>query len=176
MVTLALAACGGSHKATLSPRDFFVPQKHLQAAGALVVTVPPGFRRYGIGGGIYRTGTSPPTIGVAVADYRLKAGMRSAFFEWSRLSSKGRPRNRVALALSLWEGLGVTPSANLHLPLSLDQPWFQEHLRNGVRGYRWGFVTYRKALYQVFFWSGRAAPPNDRSVVLDALTSIRPAP
>ncbi len=174
--TLALSACGGSHRATISPRDYVVPQKHVQAAGALAVPVPPGFHRYAIRGGIYRKGTRPPAIGVAIADYRLRAGPRSAFDKWSRLSSRGPPANRVALALTLWFGIGVDPPARLHLPLSLDQPWSQEHLRNGARGYRWGYLTFHKELYEVFFWSGRAAPPHDRAAVLNTLTSIHPAP
>jgi hypothetical protein len=142
--------------------------------GALAVALPRNFHRYNIRGGIYRTGTRPPVIGVVVTDYRLKAGPRSAFVNWSHLKSP--PASRVALELTLWVGIGVDPPARLHLPLSLDQRWFEEHPRHGSqRGYRVGFLSFHGQLYEIFFWSGRVAPPHDRAAVLNALTSIQPA-
>ena len=54
------------------------------------------------------------------------------------------------------------------------EPWFREHLRNGHRGYRWGYLRLHRQLYEVSFWSGRAAPQHDRVAVLSTLTSIRP--
>jgi hypothetical protein len=174
--TLAVAGCGSSHRATISPRDYVVPQKHVQSAGALGVPVPVGFHRYAIRRGIYRKGTRPPAIGVAITDYRLKGGPRSAFVKWSRLSSKGPPANRVALAVTLWLSIGPGVPTRLHLPLSLNQPWNEEHLRNGTQGYRWGYLSFHGQIYEIFFWSGRAAPPHDRTALLNTLTSIHPAP
>ena len=60
----------------------------------------------------------------------------------------------------------------LHLPLSLHQSWFREHLANGHDGYRWGYLRVHGQFYEAVFWSGRAASAHDRADVLNALTSI----
>ena len=118
-------------------------------------------------------GSRPPVIGVLATDDRSAHRRGQGFAKWSQ---NGPPANRVALELSEWVAIGpIFPSAvRLHLPLSLDQPWFREHLRNGHRGYRWGYLSLHRQLYEVSFWSGRAAPQHDRAAVLSTLTSIRP--
>jgi hypothetical protein len=60
----------------------------------------------------------------------------------------------------------------LHLPLSLNQPWSREHLKNGHDGYRWGYLRVHGQFYEAFFWSGQAAPARDRAAVLSALASV----
>lgn len=137
--------------------------------------VPPSFHRYDLRGGYYPTGTRPPLVGRVVTDYRATNGPMSAFAKWSRVRQPP-PAKRVALALTLWVGIGASPPARLHLPLSLGQPWFHEHLPSGASGYRWGYLSFHKKLYEIFFWRGRAASPRDRAAVLSALTSIHPAP
>lgn len=171
---IALSACASSHKAAISPQDYVVPPKPARA-GALIVDVPPGFHRYDLRGGYYPTGTRPPLVGRVVTDYRATNGPMSPFAKWSQVREPP-PAGRVALALTLWVGIGVSPPARLHLPLSLAQPWFRERLPSGAGGYRWGYLSFRKKLYEIFFWSGRAASHHDRASVLSALTSIHPAP
>src|SRR5437868_3956173 len=123
---VALSACGNSHKAAISPRDYVVSRKPVRA-GALVVDVPPGFHRYELRGGYYPIGARPPLVGRVVTDYRATNGPLSPFAKWSQVRDPP-PAKRVALALTLWVGIGVPPPARLHLPLSLAQPWFHEHL------------------------------------------------
>jgi hypothetical protein len=120
-------------------------------------------------------GTRPPVIGVLATDDRGAHRNGGGFAAWSQLSSNGPPANKVALALSEWEGaLPPPPSAlRLHLPLSLHQPWFRERLTNGHHGYRWGYLRFHRQFYEVLYWSGRVAPTHDRAAVLNALSSIR---
>lgn len=94
------------------------------------------------------------------------------------MSGNGPPANKVAFALTRWLGIGLSPppsALRLHLPLSLHQPWFREHLRNGRLGYRWGYVSFDGQVYAAMFWSGRDAPARDRAAVLSALASVHPA-
>jgi hypothetical protein len=143
--------------------------------GAFAVNVPQGLGRYHIRGGIYMKGTRPPVIGVLATDDRRAHLTGGGFAKWSQLSSSGPPANKVALSFQKWLVIGPDPPASalrLHLPLSLDQPWFREHLSNGRQGYRWGYLRFRRQFYAIRFWSGRAAPPRDRAAVLSALRSI----
>jgi hypothetical protein len=78
--------------------------------------------------------------------------------------------------LTQWIGIGVEPTPHLRLPLSLHQQWFRQHLESGALGYRSGYLDFRHRLYEVFFWTGRAAPSHDRIAALAALESVRPAP
>jgi hypothetical protein len=165
----ALAGCGAGGRRTVDLRGAPVRR------GAVLLSVPQGFERYDIRGGLYRTGTRPPVIGLLISDQSLQAGPKSAFWKWSDFESP--PANGVALQVEPWDPIGVvTNPETLHLPLSLNQPsWFIEHTRQGTAGYRWGYFTVKGQLYTVFFWSGREAPPYDRAAIVDALASIREA-
>lgn len=171
---VALAAWGSSHAAAVSSQDYVVSPKSVRA-GALVVDIPPGFHRYDLRGGYYPIGVRPPLVGRVVTNYRATNGPMSPFAKWSQVREPP-PAKKVALALTLWSGFGAPPPARLHVPLSLAQPWFREHLPGGTRGYRWGYLKFHQKLYEIFYWSGRAASPHDRASVLSALTSIHPAP
>jgi hypothetical protein len=97
--------------------------------------------------------------------------------KWSHLYSNGPPASKVAFQISQWLAIGpLLPrsAVRLHLPLSLDQPWFREHLTNGHDGYRWGYLRVHGQYYEAFFWSGRDAPARDRAAVLRALASAHP--
>jgi hypothetical protein len=157
---LALAACGTGKKKAAEPSGTSV------RIGALTITVPRSLDRYGEGG-----------RSVLATDDRRAHRKGEGFAKWSRLSSNGPPANKVALVLRLDDTIGgLSPPASalrLHLPLSLDQPWFREHLNNGRHGYRWGYLSFHRQPYAVMFWSGRAAPTRDRAAVVNALTSIR---
>jgi hypothetical protein len=155
---LALAACGSGKKAA-------DPSGTSVRVGVLTITVPRGLGHY-----------DEARLGVLATDDRHANRRGEGFAKWSRLSSNGPPAIKVALELALDDTLGVgVPSSalRLHLPLSLDQPWFREHLRNGRYGYRWGYLSFHGQPYDIKFWSGRAAPARDRAAVLNALTSIR---
>jgi hypothetical protein len=155
-------------------------------AGDLLLTVPRGFHRYAIRGGIYRTGTRPPVIGYVITDYAMHAPTAhnpgGAFDRWADQAgytggaARLPPANEVALQLEEDWDIGVELPPRLHLPLSLNQPWFYERLRNGLHGYRYGLLGLGRQTYKVFLWTGAAAPPSDRAAVLNALASIRPAP
>jgi hypothetical protein len=124
-------------------------------------------------------GTRAPVIGVLTTDDVGAHYGGGGFANWSQLSSSGPPANKVAFALSRWLVIGPalpTSALRLHLPLSLHQPWFREHLENGRDGYRWGYLRVHGQFYEASFWSGRAAPPRDRAAVLSALASAHPAP
>jgi hypothetical protein len=156
---LALAAWDTGKKVVHPPET----SMHM---GALTITVPRGLSHYGKG-----------SRGVLATDDRRAHRRGEGFAKWSRLSSNGPPANKVALVLAQDDTIGAPPppsALRLHLPLSLDQPWFREHLRNGRHGYRWGYLSFHGQPYAVTFWSGRAAPARDRAAVLSALTSIRP--
>jgi len=143
---------------------------------ALTVSVPLSLPRYGSRGGGYVSGARPPLIGVLATDDPRAHHSGQGFTKWSELSSHGPPANKVALLLRQWLtiGPGLPKSAlRLHLPLSLSQPWFREHLKNGRLGYRWGYLRFHRQFYEVMYWSGRAAPEHDRAAVLNALSSIR---
>ena len=119
-------------------------------------------------------GTRAPVTGVLATDDSRARRSGQGFSKWS--SNNGPPANKVALLLRQWLTIGpglATSALRIHLPLSLDQPWFREHLTNGHVGYRWGYLIVHGQPYEIMFWSGRAAPQDDRSAVLSALTSIR---
>jgi hypothetical protein len=168
-LTLGLRPSGGS------PTGGFATSAASTRVGELAVPIPPDFHRYYFRAGVSRTGARRPVIGVLTTDYRLPRSPGDVLSNWASLSSDGPPANRVALKVGLWDGLGVDPTARLHLPLSLDQPWAQEHFRNGARGYRWGYLIFHGQLYDILFWSGRTPPPPDRAAVLNMLASIHPA-
>lgn len=184
--TLVVSACGGSHKAVSggpqpAPRPLAV-RLAAETGGtdvkirALTITVPRGLGRYDIRGGFYMKGTRPPVIGVLATDDPRAHRRGEGFAKWSQLSSDGPPANKVALVLQQWLTIGPNPPASalrLHRPLSLDQPWFREHLKDGRRGYRWGYLRFGGQYYSILFWSGWGAPAHDRAAVLSALTSIR---
>jgi hypothetical protein len=98
----------------------------------------------------------------------------SPFYKWSgRL--RPPPARDVALDLEEWGAIGPGEAMNLHLPLSLDQPWHRQHFTGRADGYRWGYLMINGQPYEVFFWRGAAASPRDRMAVLNALTSVKPA-
>ncbi len=146
--------------------------------GALKISIPRGFSTYTIRGGFHRAGTRPPVIGHVLTDFRLPThtSIGALLDQWAAYRGTGPQANRVALELQLWAPPSyIPPRVFLHLPLSPNQPWSDERLANGAVGYRYGFLRYRKALYVVMYWAGRAAPSNDRAAVLRALASIRPS-
>ena len=144
--------------------------------GALAITVPRGLRRYDIRAGGHMVGTRAPVSGVLATDDPGAHYGGGGFAKWSQISSGGPPANKVALVLQRWLVIGPDPppsALRIHLPLSLHQPWFREHLRNGHLGYRWGYLRFHRQFYEVMYWSGRAAPERDRAAVLTAFSSIR---
>ena len=190
VLVLALSACGGSGRSgiispvrTLRVRTLPALVAERIAASTpelrLAIAVPRGLVRYDIRGGGHEAGKRPSGIGVLATDDRRKYRSGSAWAEWSRLSSSGPPANRVAFRISQWlpnrqPTLLRRSALRLHLPLSLHQPWFQQHLTNGSNGYRWGYLRVHGQFYEAFFWSGRAAPAKDRAAVLSALASVHP--
>src|SRR5437763_1590720 len=145
VLVLALSACGGSHKAISGGPHKFVP---------LAVTVPRGLGRYDIRGGGHMVGTRAPVIGVLATDDPRAHRSGEGFAKWSRVTSDGPPVDKVAFALSRWEGIGIDPPSSalrLHLPLSVHQPWFREHLKNGRLGYRWGYLSFNGEIYGAMF-------------------------
>lgn len=169
--TLMLSACGDSHVAA-QVRGRGTDVK----AQALTITAPLVLLRYHLREGTYMVGTRPPVTGVLLTDDPDAHRSGGGFSVWSDPSSEGPPANKVALILrqGVDMGPGLPRSAlRLHLPLSLRQPWFREHLRNGRNGYRWGYLMVRGQPYEVMFWSGRTAPARDRAAALNALASIR---
>jgi len=143
---------------------------------ALTITVPRGLGRYDIRGGGHMLGTRASVVGVLATDDPGAHRSGEGFAKWSQMSSNGPPANKVALVLQRWLVIGPDPPASalqIHLPLSVHQPWFREHLTNERRGYRWGYLRLHGQYYEVMFWSGRAAPAHDRTAVVNALTSIR---
>ncbi|HET8557691.1 MAG TPA: hypothetical protein VFL58_10320 [Gaiellaceae bacterium] len=139
--------------------------------GKLSVSIPRGFHVYTLSGGAYRTGTRAPVVGHVLTDYR------AVLDPWipSRGSS-GAPSNGVALELEEnWAAIDRVAPVQLHLPLSVTQPWFQEHSSSGAaHGYRWGEIRFDNVDYRIMYWIGPAAPASDRVGLLRALRSIRP--
>jgi hypothetical protein len=145
-----------------------------ERAGGLKISVPAGLRSYYVPIGI---GASHPLIGHLLTDVRLPAHA-NIWTVLGRWGESGPPANGVALKLQRWFSPGpvAPPGADrLHLPLTLGQPWFQEKLKDGAVGYRWGYLTFHNVEYQVMYWSGPNAPAADRAAILRALGSIRPA-
>jgi len=188
---LALSACGGSsHGQIVSPvltvklrKPLPKPLAERIAASVpelrLALTVPRGLRRYAIRGGGHVAGHRPSVIGVFATDDPPAHRWGQSWAKWSRMSSNGPPATKVAFQISQWlPPVGpLLPSSalRLHLPLSLHQPWFREHLTNGHDGYRWGYLRVHGQYYEAFFWSGHAAPARDRAAVLTTLTTVHPA-
>jgi hypothetical protein len=150
-------------------------------AGDLRVSVPRGFHTYEIRNGGYMAGTRtrPPVTGHVLTDFRLPAhlGIQQALGRWA-FPGWGPPAHGVWLELARWFPFGpAVPGITdrLHLPLSLNQPWAKEKLSSGRAGYRWGYLIFPHAEYQVMYWSGPKAPAADRAAILRALESIRPA-
>ena len=135
--------------------------------------MPPGFNRYTIRGGIGLVHGLPPVSGYVLADYSPPAETSGLGDMWPDGSAP--PANRVALELNIDWGIGSVPSGQLHLPLTLRQPWSKQKVNDGAAGYRWGFLRFRNMDYQVMYWSGPNAPATDRAAILRALKSIRPA-
>jgi hypothetical protein len=186
VLVLGLSACGGSHRAisggrvtaAVPPSPLAVKVAARRELGTLAVTVPRVLRRYNIRGGGHMVGIRAPVIGVLATDDPGAHYGGGGFAKWSDVSSDGPPPSRVAFAIHRWVVIGpdLPPSAvRLHLPLSLHQPWFREHLRNGHLGYQWGYLRVHGLLYAALFWSGRDAPAHDRAAVLTALASVHPA-
>ena len=145
-------------------------------AGELRISVPQDLRRYAIRRPAFSyLGVRPPVTGQLLTDFRLPRGVK-AKDSWERWAVPGPPAKVVALELALyWVPMGPFPPINLHLPLTLRQPWFEQKLNDGRVGYRWGSLRFHNQLYVVTYWSGPQAPADDRSAVLRALKSIRPA-
>jgi hypothetical protein len=189
VLVLALSACGGGHGGINAPVLTVklrrpLPKQIAQriAEGIpelrLAVTVPQGLSRYDIRGGGREAGHLPPLIGIFATDDPPAHRWGQSWAKWSHLSSNGPPTTKVAFQISQWlpgrTDLLPTSALRLHLPLSLHQPWFREHLTNGHDGYRWGYLRVHRQIYEAFFWSGQAAPAHDRAAVLSALASVHP--
>jgi len=143
----------------------------------LTVSLPQGLKSYGLRGGAHMVGTRAPIIGHVLTDFRVPAHLdiQRVLGHWA---TAGPAANGVALKLESVDwmiGPVLTKSLRLHLPLTLDQPWFNEKLKDGAVGYRWGYLRFDNVDYQVMYWSGPNAPTADRAAVLRALESIRPA-
>jgi hypothetical protein len=152
------------------------PSRTSARIGALSIPVPRGLGRYDIRTGGHMVGTRAPVSGVLATDDPGAHYGGGGFAKWSQVSSGGPPADKVALVVQRWLVIGPDPplsALRIHLPLNLHQPWFREHLKNGRLGYRWGYLRFHRQFYSVIYWSGRAAPANDRAAVLNALTSIR---
>jgi hypothetical protein len=187
---LALSACGGSGRAPINnlilttrlrtPLPAPIAQRIAESTPELrlALTVPRGLRRYEIRGGGHVAFHRPPVLGVFATDDPAAHRWGQSWAKWANLSSTGPPANKVAFQIAQWlppVGPPLLASAlRLHLPLSLHQPWFRQHLTNGHDGYRWGYLRVHGQIYEAFFWSGRAAPAHDRAAVLTALTSVQP--
>lgn len=138
-------------------------------AGDLRVSVPQGFSRWWIGDG------GPRPDGYTLTDFRL-SGHEDGFNVWSYWYASGPPASGVALGVWLADYWGRYPDRLLHLPLTLDQRgWYEETPPDGTAGYHYGFIRFHHDHYLVNYWSGTDAPATDRSAVLRALRSIRPA-
>ncbi|MDX6480588.1 MAG: hypothetical protein QOG85_1098 [Gaiellaceae bacterium] len=142
-------------------------------AGDLRVSVPEGFYRYAIYGG-HMVGTPAPVVGYVLTDFALPAKVKAdrLLARWSVPGDSGPPATRVALMLA--PGRTIGPE-RLHLPLTVNQDWDHQRFNSGAIGSRFGFLRFHNADYQVMYWSGPAAPANDRAAILRALESIRPA-
>jgi hypothetical protein len=140
-------------------------------AGALVVPIQRGFHRYDIRGGIFRTGTRPPVLGVTLTNYRVKADASLRTHGVLPLHTR---TNGVVLQVALWFRIGaVADPTGLDLPLRLDQRWLQLDVATGTL--RYGGFQFQGQTYEARIWIGRKAPPRDRAAVLQALASVHPA-
>jgi hypothetical protein len=188
VLVVALSACGGSGRGpgndltpTLRVRSLPAPIAQRIAESVpelrLAVTVPRGLSRYDIRGGGRTAGHLPPLIGFFAIDDPPAHRWGQSWAKWSNPSSSGPPTTKVAFQISQWlpgRYLLPTSALRLHLPLSLHQPWFREHLTNGQDGYRWGYLRVHGQIYEAFFWSGRAAPMKARAAVRAVMASVHP--
>lgn len=151
--------------------------------GKLRVSIPRGFHVYTIGGERVVVGPRTPVTGRVLTNFRLPTGttILDALYQW-RLSGSGLPSNGVALNLEKFGQMGPAPGIDdpgqLHLPLSVKQPWFQARSSNGrTDSFRGGTIAFNHEPYAYFvgYWIGPAAPANDRVAILRALRSIRPS-
>lgn len=146
-------------------------------AGALRVSVPEGFSRYALRGGLYRKGTRPPVIGYLITNRPLAAGVENAWSVWPQWFGQGRsgpPADRVVLRVAVWWGFGPI-SDRLHLPLGAKEQWSEYTAGHGSVPAHAGFLRFRNADYDITYWIGPAAGDHDRAAILRALESIRPA-
>lgn len=180
LVGIAAGLAIGFRSSDGGPGGGFAATAGSVRVGALRFTVPRGFHRYPVRENIYRPGTRrPPIIGYVITDYRLKAGPKSTFVNWS--DSKSPPAKRVAFELTQFVPFGVSSDEQLHLPLSLDQQWHKETTRHGTPGYGYGafhFQTQDSKTwpdYKAFEWIGANAPPRDRDALRYVLELVRPA-
>ena len=78
------------------------------------------------------------------------------------------------LQVALWIPLSSPGTlTRLHLPLSLDQDWWQRDVATGTL--RYGFLDFDGQPYEIRIWIGRAAPAHDRAALLQALAAVHPA-
>ncbi len=135
--------------------------------GKVSVSIPRGFHVYTQRGG----------VGYVLTNYRVPAGdVRDHWVDV--LIGNGPPRNGVALQLNK-DTLSGPFSAQLQLPLNLNQRWYRARpaeLAASVQAgdFQLDNQAHRAQAYHVMYWIGPAAPANDRAAVLQALRSIRP--
>lgn len=77
------------------------------------------------------------------------------------------------LQVGLYFSLGPGQADRLHLPLDLDQSWWQDEVATGT--HRWGLLHFRGQDYLIRIWIGRTASARARTALMHALASVRPA-
>jgi hypothetical protein len=125
--------------------------------GELSVSIPRGLSWY-----VFPAASAPQTPGYA----HVLTNFRPAH------TTSGPLPNQVGLELQRFNDFAQVP-VRLHLPLSLNQPWFSERCSVAV-GCRYGLLRVSGRTYLVTYWSGPKAPAGDRAAILSALSSIRP--
>lgn len=136
-------------------------------------------------------GPGSPIANRVVTNFRVPPHktIQRVLSHWANASSKyaeeehhnyGPPSKDVLLMLDRSTGTGCIgpcppPSVRLHLPLSPDEPWFEQRTAGGAPSFRWGYFRFHHDLYSVTYWIGKDATAKDRAAVLDALRSIGPA-
>ena len=150
LAVLALVGCGSGKKTSPDATQTSV------RVGALVVTVPSGFR--------HLTRRYAHVSGVLVTDYRVGA--------YSPTISRGVfPANGVLL--SVGRGAAHIALPRLRLPLSLRELRGPQRHKDGTA---WnGTLGFRGSYYAISFWAGRSAAPHDRASLVHALASIHGA-
>jgi hypothetical protein len=157
VMTLALRGQNGSPSPGLS-------SGHGLAVGALRLTAP---SRLYVHYGRY---PGRQVFGVAVTDYRVPAHESPGHIFYAGIL----PGDRVGLTVSRIPA-NMPNATALRLPLSLDE-LSQEPRATTSDGTLWnGEYRFRGRLYSVTFWVGKTAPRHDRTPLLRALASIRPA-
>lgn len=152
--------------------------------GKLSVSIPRGFNVYTLRGlGPSAPGTPLPVAGYVLTNFGLPTLAHRRGRTAERLSQywrNGPLPNQVGLELTIFPwplGRGLTD--RLHLPLTLKQPWakpwYAAHgMRSRLAGARAGFFRLGGTSYEVVYWIGPTAAPNDRAAILRAVRSIRP--